>query len=564
MRRTQPWIAEHRDLVRRARYAAIGLLIFTVAFQLAYPSNKVLPSVEVANQEVGGLSTGEAAKTLERRFEKADIKVSTEDKSFSKTLVQMGAAIDSTTSAKEAADYPFLQRIIPFSSVYIMLNRNVNATMQFDDEHLQNFAKEVSKDGYVRAVNAAVVVKGGKAELVPAKPSKEYAVKEVEASLRAARFTPHTTVALEPKIKEAVRTDDEVKTVLKDAQRAVDMHLTVELNKEKLTVSKETIGSWLDFEEDTKTKNLQLGVKSDGVKKYLESIQSKVYKAPGTTKVTLTDGKEVGRTNGANGRGIDMDKAIKSLADAVKKGDEATIEVPIADIPPKIVYERKYSSVGLSALLASITSSKSNYAVSVIDLSTGRSANSNGSKQYVAASTYKLFVAYAVIKEVEAGRMSWTGTINGQTVASCFDKMIVVSDNACPKAFAARIGWQAIEDQAHAIGMSQATQLTPSPYTTASDLALFLSKVQNGSIVSGASRDRLLDAMRRQSYTRAGIPAGTGVATADKVGDVDGYKHDAAIVYGPKGPYVLVVMTSGGSWSGIASAARQVHSFLSS
>jgi hypothetical protein len=33
-------------------------------------------------------------------------------------------------------------------------------------------------------------------------------------------------------------------------------------------------------------------------------------------------------------------------------------------------------------------------------------------------------------------------------------------------------------------------------------------------------------------------------------------------VYGPKGPYILIVMTSGGSWSGIANVASQVHNFL--
>lgn len=564
LRRARPWIASHRDLVRRIRYACIGLLVFTVAFQVFYPSDKILPSVRVADRGVGGLLAKEASRELEKQFKDANIKVSTQDKTFSRTLIQVGANIDTNASAKAAAHYPLLERLIPFSSVAIMLGRNTPAVIQFDDEHLHNFAKEVSKEGYVPSVNASIAVKKGKAELVPAKPSKEYAVKAVEDALRHAEFKPKTTVLLAPtKVKEAVRTNDEVRDVLGDAQRAVDMELSVTLDKEKISVSEDTVGGWLDFVEDSKTKHLQLGIKPDAVKKYLESIQPKIYKAPGTTKVILTDGKETGRTTGASGRGIEMERAISMLGDAVKKGEKTTMDIPIADIPPTVVYERKYSSAGLSALLASITSSKGNYAIAAIDLNTGRSASSNGSKQYIAASTYKLYVAYAVIREVDAGRMSWSETISGQSVASCFDKMIVISDNTCPKAFAARIGWQAIEDQVHSIGLSQSTQLSPSLCTTASDLALFLSKVQNGSIVSGAGRDRLLDAMKRQSYTRAGIPAGVGVATADKVGDVDGYRHDAAIVYGPKGPYVLVVMTSGGSWSGIADSARQVHSFLS-
>jgi len=537
-------------------------MLVSVVSQLTYPSDKILPRVEVANQEVGGMSTKEAGAKLEKAFKSATITVKTQDKHFDRTLVQAGANISTDKTAEAAAHYSTLQRFIPFSALVIMSERNTLAVIDYDSEHLTNFAKEVSKEGYVAPVNASVSVKKGKAELVPAKPSKEYAVKDVEAAIHAAVFQPKTTVVLTPIIKEAPRSDDEVKDVLADAQAAVDMPLTLTLDKETIAVNKETIGSWLDFPENTKTKRLELGLKVDVVKKYLEGTQAKIYKAPGTTKVTLMDGKEVSRTEGQAGRGIDMDKTVASLQDAVKKGKKITVSVTLADIPAQIVYERKYSSAGLSALLASLTASKGSYAISVMDLSSGRSASSNGSKQYVAASTYKLFVAYAVIKEVEAGRMNWSDSFNGQTVGSCFDKMIIISDNACPKAFAARIGWQTIEDEAYAIGMSQATQLTPSPYTTANDLALFLYKLQNGTIISGENRDRLLNDMKQQSYSRAGIPAGTGVPTADKVGDVDGYKHDAAIVYGPKGPYVIVVMTSGGSWSGIADVARQVHAFL--
>jgi hypothetical protein len=39
---------------------------------------------------------------------------------------------------------------------------------------------------------------------------------------------------------------------------------------------------------------------------------------------------------------------------------------------------------------------------------------------------------------------------------------------------------------------------------------------------------------------------------ADKVGFMDGLLHDAAIVYGPNGTYVLAVMTDGSSWATIA------------
>lgn len=560
MRQIRRWLRRNRHIVRRAQYALLGLAVVSIIVQLFYPAGRILPSVEVQGKGMGGQSVVDATKQLDKEYAKTELTLRTDDKAFKVSLAEAGADIDSTATARAAASYSLGQRFIPFSSLAIMLFRETPAHMSYDDERLQSFAKRVQKEGYVTAVNASVKVHNGKAELVPAKPSKEYPSREVEAVIKETHFSPNTELRVKPQIKTAERTDDEVEKVLGEAQKAIDTPLTLTLDKENITLDKKVIGSWLAFDEDSKTKQLQLTTNHEVMKKYLEGIQSKIYKAPGTTKVKLVDGNEAGRTPGTPGRGIDISTAIASISEAVKKGDEATVEVPIADIPPAIVYEQTYS--GLNGYLASIAASKGGYGIAVMELN-GRSGSANGNKQFVAASTYKLYVAYAVSKEIEAGRMSWSTVIaEGKTAERCFDDMIVVSNNPCAKAFGNRIGWQNIENMMHGLGLSSATQLSPSVLTTPNDLAKFLYKLESGSLLNSADRARLLSAMKRQSYTRQGIPKGAGGVVADKVGDVDGYKHDAAIVYGPNGPYVIVVMTSGGSWSGIADVASQVHKLL--
>ncbi len=57
----------------------------------------------------------------------------------------------------------------------------------------------------------------------------------------------------------------------------------------------------------------------------------------------------------------------------------------------------------------------------------------------------------------------------------------------------------------------------------------------------------------------AGLPAGTSIA--HKTGDLDGYVHDAGIVYGPKTDY-LIVMTSG-PWPGVGNAPAVFADFSS-
>lgn len=555
------WLRRHPQLVRRGLLGLGGFALLTVILQLFYPAGRLLPFVEIQSQNMGGKTVAAADRQLKKNYTKASIDLKTEDASFKKSLEEIGVDVQTWNTSRSAARYTFGQRLIPFSSLYVMLQRDTPAQVRFDDERLDYFAEQVHKEGFVAAVNASVKVDGDKAKLVPAKPSKNYSAKKVTEALHGAQYAPVTTVRVAPETKQAERTNDEVKGLLAEAQRAVDTPLTLKLDKEEVGVDKGTIGSWLDFPEDAATKKLRLGLKGDAVKKYLHELgtQKKIYKAPGATKVQIIDGREVGRTAGQPGRGIDGDKTIALLHDAFKKGDKATLSVPIVDLPPTITYDRQYSNsdTGLTALLGELANS--GISIAVMELG-GRSGNAGGDKQYVAASTYKLFVSYALFKEIEAGRMGWGDPINGNTVQGCFEIMIVRSDNPCAKAFGDKIGWQNVENQMRALGLSQ-TELSPSLYTTAKDLALFLYKFENGTLVSASDRARLLDAMKRQIY-RSGIPAGTGLPVANKPGFIGGYIHDPGIVYSSRGPYVLVIMTNGSSWSSIASAAKQVEAFL--
>lgn len=553
------WFRSNQQLVKRLLIGMGVFALVTVVAQLLYPSNRLLPYVKVQNHSVGGKEIAKAAEQIEAGYKNAKITLRTETKTFTKQLAEIGVDIKSKESAEAAADYPIIQRIIPFSSLFIMANRNSTAVAAFDSERLDYFAAQVEKEGFTPAVNASVKVAGSRVNLVPSVSSKSYPSKAVTSTLRTTRFTTDTTVKLKPQTKPAERRDEQVKELLSTAQRAVDAPLSLKLDQETITVQKETIGQWLDFPEDPATKQLILGLKTDVVKQYLESIQGKVYKAPGVTKVQIIDGREVGRTVGQPGRGIAADKTVQLLSEAIKAGKPTTINVPIVDLAPTITYDRQYSNgdAGLAALLSELASK--GFGISVMEIG-GRSAHANGDKKFVAASTYKLFVAYAVFKEVEAGRMNWGDSFAGRTVEGCFDAMIVRSDNPCAKAFGDRLGWQNIENQMRSLGLSQ-TELSPALYTTARDLSLFLYKLENGSLVSAADRSRLIEAMKRQIY-RAGIPAGTGRSVANKPGFIDSYIHDAGIVYGARGAYALTIMTSGSSWSSIASAAKQINDFL--
>lgn len=205
-------------------------------------------------------------------------------------------------------------------------------------------------------------------------------------------------------------------------------------------------------------------------------------------------------------------------------------------------------------------------AVAMIDLSDRgySSVMYNADVQFTSASTYKIFVAYAMINDVETGRRTWSSAINGTTWDTCLSRMIINSDNACPEAYLASIGYSKFNEIVQSLGVSDKTAFQPYDMrTTAGDLALVLQKLYQGELMSEENKSKLLDLMSRQIY-RQGIPTGIGAAGVvyDKVGFMDDLLHDAAIVHSDAGDYVLVIMTNGESWEYIAQVAAYVNGML--
>jgi beta-lactamase class A len=556
------WMRQHRAGVRKCgKYLGIAL-VAVVLLQLVYPHSRALPGTKVSGMAVGWQSTQSIQKKLDSAYSKATLSIKTDDKTVKTSYDEAGISIEGKKTAQAAASYGWGWRLLPFSSFFVA-SRDVPLQMNYDDDRLAYFAQQTSKSTYVAPVNATIAIKVSAVALVPSKPSKAYSKNAIITAAKNADHTPSTVASVSPVVKAAPRTDSEVKGVLQQAQKAVDTPLTLTFDNERKTVAKSEIATWIDFTEDATTKQLKLALKNDVVQKYLDTIQGKVYKAPGTTTVQMVDNQEVSRTLGATGRGIDNAKAISLITDALHAGKEVAVAVPIATLQPNIVYNRSYSktSAGLQALLATLAGTNG-FGISVIDPGRNITASVNGSKRFEAASTYKLFVAYAIFQQMNSGAMHWSDTIyNGQSADTCFDAMIVKSDNNCAIAFGNKIGWGNIDNMIHAIGFNGTTLSGATKYTNAADLASYLQRLQAGTLLNGSDTDRLVGAMKRQIY-RAGIPAGTGLTVADKVGFVDDVIHDAGIVYGPNGPYIMVVMTSNSSWGAIANAARQINTFL--
>lgn len=548
--------------IRVIRYAGIGILsvlFLMVAIQLVYPRDRLLPGATVGMQSVGGKTVAAATQSVKNNYRNAVVELHIDNKVEQGKYREIGIDVSTDTATKKAARYSIGQRLIPFS---FFTRHGQKVPASFDNERLQYFAEQVSKKYSVTAVNASLKVDGNTVKLIPARPSKQYKAADIAQSIRRAVPQVKTHISLAAVTTDPPRNDNSVQEVLKKAQKIVGAPMTLTIAGQQIPVAKEIVASWLSFPEDPKTQKLALSVNAEAVHAYIAGLMPKAYKAPGVTTITLVDGQETARVSGAVGQGLDIDGTTAKVVQAITDQQALSLSLATTTIPAKITYQRSYTDeqTGLAALINDLGSSS--VSIAAIELGgKGRVANSGGSKRYEAASTYKLFVAYAVIQQIEAGSMSWSDQITGgRDAASCFEAMIVVSDNPCGNAFGEKIGWARIDDMMRGIGLVS-TSLNNGFYTSANDLATYLQKLASGSLLSASGSARLLDAMKRQVY-RSGIPAGTKVSVADKVGFIGSYLHDAGIVYGASGTYVLVFMTSGSSWSAIANASSQIHAYF--
>lgn len=71
------------------------------------------------------------------------------------------------------------------------------------------------------------------------------------------------------------------------------------------------------------------------------------------------------------------------------------------------------------------------------------------------------------------------------------------------------------------------------------------------------SSSKIIGLMTRQVH-REGIPSSTRYTVADKVGFLESYLNDSAIVYTKNGPLSISIYTNGSSWASIAEISREI------
>ena len=140
------------------------------------------------------------------------------------------------------------------------------------------------------------------------------------------------------------------------------------------------------------------------------------------------------------------------------------------------------------------------------------------------------------------------------TLQSLAEAMITESDNTATQMLTDLLGRDQIQEGAKSLGLNRTTlerdifdfgaiDQGRDNYITAKDAASFLQQLARQELPGSQQMNEILERQKRHDMIGKDFP--TGVRVAHKTGELDGILHDAAIVYAPRGNFVLVCLSDG-------------------
>lgn len=539
-------------------------VILTV--QLMYPKDKTLPSAYLNGELVGGVLYDDLVRDITSSFEKSSIVVSSGSRSEELQLRHLGASLDADEMAQELMEYPLSQRFVPFS-LYFTEPRINHFQVSISEEQLGESAETLSKKLSFKAEDATIDIVDGNVATKPAKPGYKVSQADIKEAVTDASFGfGITEVSVDGESQAPSLTDDDIEDLKDHILTVVNQPLViVHSNDMQFRPGPRDIASWLAVSAGDDGGKPTIGVEQSQMTSYVAEINDKVGSNPGISKVSVVDGREISRSKASSGLKVDEKKLAADIEDVIVGGSGSVVVIDMMPVPPRESYSRQFTSSqkGLQAYVDYVTRTE-DVRIAVSQTNGKRwSAYGRADEQTVAASTYKLYVAYMLFDQVRSGKLSWDDAMFGTDTAGCLERVIVVSDNPCAERFIKIFGGTNLNNFLYKSGISKNTTFISkvASQTTARDLNKFLVGLETSSMLKGSSRSNLLDKMGRQVYRR-GIPAGSAGRVHDKVGFLWDYLNDAAVVYHPKGTYTLAIMTKKSSWERIAEITKELERIM--
>lgn len=212
-----------------------------------------------------------------------------------------------------------------------------------------------------------------------------------------------------------------------------------------------------------------------------------------------------------------------------------------------------------------------NYGIFIKDLKRGITYEINANQAFETASLYKLAVMYKAYDAINHGELKkedvltedqssldqtlatigqdsppgeYFGVVSNN-VADALRAMITVSDNYAALLLANKLGWQNIDDFLHQQKIEGFDLVyKEEPTATAEAVGNLMERIFSNTAVNAQSSQEMKGLLLAQQINDR-IPKylPPDVKVAHKTGELDNFRHDAAIIYGKNSTYIFVFLS---------------------
>lgn len=232
--------------------------------------------------------------------------------------------------------------------------------------------------------------------------------------------------------------------------------------------------------------------------------------------------------------------------------------------PTQVLIEDK----GLGRVVQNaLSGTKGTYGIVIVNLKTEEFYFLNDHKTFESASLYKLWVMATVLDLIKQGKLNEKAILSENidllyqkfnlaspsakakitiSINDALEKMITISDNTTALLLSSKIKLTNVKTFLNENGFtgSRVGAKDKLPVTTPYDVAIFLKKLYEGTLIDQPNSERMIELLKRQRLNSK-IPKylPDEIVIAHKTGELDEYTHDAGIVYSPTGDYIIVIMS---------------------
>lgn len=273
------------------------------------------------------------------------------------------------------------------------------------------------------------------------------------------------------------------------------------------------------------------------------------------------------------------------------EADSKTLVSPIIESTQKEKEVLSFFSTGFeNAVNEALKGSKASYSIVIKNLKTGETYSRDPEKTYQTASLYKLWAMAVAYQQIEEGKITKDQILSDSvenlnkrfdissesaeltegdislTVEDAIEKAITISDNYAALLLTSKLRLSSLTAFLKEEGFTASSVGTP-PKTTATDITLFYEKLYNGQLISSNASKEMLEVLKGQLLNDR-IPKylPKDIQIAHKTGELDGVKHDAGIVFTPKGDYLIVMLSdsndSQAAAERLASISKNVYEYF--